>query len=326
MASVHAHSDDDRIDQSPESASDSVQSQLTLHSVPYSGLPMHMYPFAQGVVNTSQPQIRSKRRQVKNACTNCQKACKKCDDARPCLRCVKYGIGEECIDSQRKERKKGIKRGPYKKRDGKSELLSTTLLINACILPFSLATGRATSTADTQPDPAPPPSIGMPLPGVPPAGGTPPAASFMGPIGYPIPLYGQYTPMPGVPKPGEASPYHPSYYVPVQPPPPSHPGQEHEGPGYPLPSHQYYPYLPYGTVPYPTPYIVSHHRPEMPVIMQPHAQYPGYPPNGHHPPYSKPPSAGNSGVDVPVNVNGSTRREDHADGREGLSGIEGRNM
>ncbi|KAH9977241.1 hypothetical protein BGW80DRAFT_1288147 [Lactifluus volemus] len=287
MASVHAHSDDDRIDQSPESASDSVQSQLTLHSVPYSGLPMHMYPFAQGVVNTSQPQIRSKRRQVKNACTNCQKACKKCDDARPCLRCVKYGIGEECIDSQRKERKKGIKRGPYKKRDGKT---------------------------DTQPDPAPPPSIGMPLPGVPPAGGTPPATSFMGPIGYPIPLYGQYTPMPGVPKPGEASPYHPSYYVPVQPPPPSHPGQEHEGPGYPLPSHQYYPYLPYGTVPYPTPYIVSHHRPEMPVLMQPHAQYPGYPPNGHHPPYSKPPSAGNSGVDVPVNVNG------------GLSGIEGRNM
>jgi hypothetical protein len=139
MASVHAHSDDDRIDQSPESASDSVQSQLTLHSVPYSGLPMHMYPFAQGVVNTSQPQIRSKRRQVKNACTNCQKACKKCDDARPCLRCVKYGIGEECIDSQRKERKKGIKRGPYKKRDGKSELfLTVSLLIDSYILPSQL--------------------------------------------------------------------------------------------------------------------------------------------------------------------------------------------
>lgn len=122
MASVRTHSDDDRIDQSPDPASDSVQSQLTIHSVPYTGLPMHMYPFAPGVVSTSQPQIRSKRRQVKNACTNCQKACKKCDDARPCLRCVKYGIGEECVDSQRKERKKGIKRGPYKKRDGKSEL------------------------------------------------------------------------------------------------------------------------------------------------------------------------------------------------------------
>ena len=141
MASVCAHSDDDRIDQSPESASDSVQSQLTIHSAPYSGLPTHMYPFSSGFVPTSQPQMRSKRRQVKNACTNCQKACKKCDDARPCLRCVKYGIGEECVDSQRKERKKGIKRGPYKKRDGKSEpFLCIPLLINTCILtlPFQL--------------------------------------------------------------------------------------------------------------------------------------------------------------------------------------------
>ncbi|KAI0272122.1 hypothetical protein BGY98DRAFT_1002420 [Russula aff. rugulosa BPL654] len=306
MASVRAHSDDDRIDQSPESVSDSVQSQLTMHSAPYSGLPMHMYPFASGVVSTSQPQIRSKRRQVKNACTNCQKACKKCDDARPCLRCVKYGIGEECVDSQRKERKKGIKRGPYKKRDGKS---------------------RAASTTETLPDPAPPPAMGMSLTGVPTAGNTPPAASFMGPMSYPLPIYGQYPPMQAVHKPGESSPYHPTYYVPVQPAPGSHPGQEHEGQGYALPPpHQYYPpYLPYGTVPYPAPYLVSHHRPDMPVVMQPHAQYPGYP-NGHHPPYSKPPSAGNSGVDVTVGVNGNARREDHADSREAIAEIEGRSM
>lgn len=301
MASVR-NSDDDRIDQSPDPASDSVQSQLAIHSAPYSGLPMHMYPFAPGVVSASQPQIRSKRRQVKNACTNCQKACKKCDDARPCLRCVKYGIGEECVDSQRKERKKGIKRGPYKKRDGKS---------------------RATSTTDTQPDPAPPPAMGMSLTGMPTTGNTPPAPPFMGPMGYPPLIYGQYPPIPGVHKPGEASPY---YYVPMQPAPPSHPGQEHEGQGYPLPHPQYYPpYLPYGTVPYPTPYIVPHHRPDMPVVMQPHAQYPGYP-NGHHPPYSKPPSAGNPGVDVTVGVNGSARREDHTDGREAIAGIEGRTM
>lgn len=32
---------------------------------------------------------------------------------------VKYGVSEECVDSQRKERKKGTKRGPYRKRDGK---------------------------------------------------------------------------------------------------------------------------------------------------------------------------------------------------------------
>ncbi|KAH9967912.1 hypothetical protein BC827DRAFT_1368131 [Russula dissimulans] len=273
MASVRAHSDEDRIDQSPESASDSVQSQLTIHSAPYTGLPTHMYPFSSGFVSTAQPPMRSKRRQVKNACTNCQKACKKCDDARPCLRCVKYGIGEECVDSQRKERKKGIKRGPYKKRDGKSELFL-----------------------------------------VPPPGGTPPAASFMSPMGYPLPIYG-----PMVHKPGEAAPYHPTYYVPMQPAPPSHPGQDHEGQAYPLPPpHQYYPpYIPYGTMPYPTPYLVPHHRPDMPVVMQPHPQYPGYP-NGHHAPYSKPPSAGNPGVDV--TVNGNARREEHADGREPIAG------
>lgn len=47
---------------------------------------------------------------------NCQKACKKCDDARPCPRCIKYGISATCVNSVRKERKKGIKRGPYKRR------------------------------------------------------------------------------------------------------------------------------------------------------------------------------------------------------------------
>lgn len=68
------------------------------------------------------PQQPPKRKQVKNACTNCQKACKKCDDARPCPRCIKYGIADTCVNSVRKERKKGIKRGPYKRRqkDGSS--------------------------------------------------------------------------------------------------------------------------------------------------------------------------------------------------------------
>ncbi|KAI7894186.1 uncharacterized protein EV154DRAFT_108843 [Mucor mucedo] len=58
---------------------------------------------------------KSKRRQVKNACVNCQKACKKCDDGRPCQRCIKYNLTETCQDSIRKERKKGVKRGPYKR-------------------------------------------------------------------------------------------------------------------------------------------------------------------------------------------------------------------
>ncbi|KZV98156.1 hypothetical protein EXIGLDRAFT_728977 [Exidia glandulosa HHB12029] len=75
-------------------------------------VPMHMGG-AGGPIN---PNGKPKRKQVKNACTNCQTACKRCDDSRPCARCVKYGLSDTCINSARKERKKGIKRGPYKKR------------------------------------------------------------------------------------------------------------------------------------------------------------------------------------------------------------------
>lgn len=55
---------------------------------------------------------------TKHSCmyiVNCQKACKKCDDCRPCQRCIKYGVGETCVNSSRKERKRsGMRRGPYR--------------------------------------------------------------------------------------------------------------------------------------------------------------------------------------------------------------------
>ncbi|CAL1703912.1 unnamed protein product [Somion occarium] len=134
----------------PPPSSDTITPSMTVHPVnsgggvttTFSGMPMHMYPFPPGMVNNNAP--RTKRRQVKNACTNCQKACKKCDDARPCLRCVKYGIAEECIDSQRKERQKGIKRGPYKKRDGKSNTVEQQLDVSVQPAPNQLP---AASTA-----------------------------------------------------------------------------------------------------------------------------------------------------------------------------------
>lgn len=93
---------------------------------------MHMYPFPPGPTQTT---TRSKRRQVKIACSNCQKACKKCDDARPCMRCVKYGISEECVDSRRKARKKGGRRGPYKKRDIPDRAGSTADHLESEVLP-----------------------------------------------------------------------------------------------------------------------------------------------------------------------------------------------
>lgn len=49
-------------------------------------------------------------------CTNCANACKRCDEHRPCERCLKYGTAESCVDGVRKERKKGVKRGPYKRK------------------------------------------------------------------------------------------------------------------------------------------------------------------------------------------------------------------
>ncbi|WWC68265.1 uncharacterized protein I206_102188 [Kwoniella pini CBS 10737] len=64
------------------------------------------------------PGGRKKRNQVRIACTHCQKACKKCSNKRPCERCVKYGLSD-CVDSARKPRRTGMKRGPYKRRSSK---------------------------------------------------------------------------------------------------------------------------------------------------------------------------------------------------------------
>ncbi|CAO3631773.1 unnamed protein product [Cunninghamella echinulata] len=77
----------------------------------------HHPVLSQSATNDFNMLTKPKRKQVKNACVNCQKACKKCDDGRPCQRCIKYGLTETCTNSIRKERKKGVKRGPYKRRN-----------------------------------------------------------------------------------------------------------------------------------------------------------------------------------------------------------------
>ncbi|KAL0960186.1 hypothetical protein HGRIS_011820 [Hohenbuehelia grisea] len=74
-------------------------------------------PPASAPAPPASPTQRAKRKQVKMACTNCAAACKRCDESRPCERCVKYGIATTCVDGTRKERKKGIKRGPYKRKN-----------------------------------------------------------------------------------------------------------------------------------------------------------------------------------------------------------------
>ncbi|KAJ3031390.1 UNVERIFIED_CONTAM: hypothetical protein HDU68_004469 [Siphonaria sp. JEL0065] len=57
-----------------------------------------------------------KRPQVKNACGNCKKSCKKCENVRPCPRCIQRGIADTCVDSERKSRPMGMQRGPYRRR------------------------------------------------------------------------------------------------------------------------------------------------------------------------------------------------------------------
>ncbi|KAH9842884.1 uncharacterized protein C8Q71DRAFT_734966 [Rhodofomes roseus] len=249
---------------SPPQSADVVQPQMTMHPITYSSMPMHMYPFPPGVLPAAAP--RTKRRQVKNACTNCQKACKKCDDARPCLRCVKYGIAEECIDSQRKERQKGVKRGPYKKRDGKSNSVDETI------------------DANGQPGMVIPPAVAA-------TSATPPIP-YVAPY---APFYGQYPTH--LHKPGEGPVYVPQLvYAPLPPPHPQpmpgHGGQEGEAPGYPPPP--YYPiFTPYPPQ-YATPYMVPAPRPPegqpIPVPgMHPGHHYQPYPPPHM---YQKPPSRG----------------------------------
>lgn len=65
------------------------------------------------------PVIKRRRSQVKIACIHCKKACKKCDEVRPCDRCVRTGNAETCVDAPRKERMKGFKRGVYSKNSSR---------------------------------------------------------------------------------------------------------------------------------------------------------------------------------------------------------------
>ncbi|KAI8823063.1 uncharacterized protein EV422DRAFT_390526 [Fimicolochytrium jonesii] len=80
-----------------------------------------------------------KREQVKNACVNCQKACKKCDDIRPCPRCVKYNMSSRCYDSARKQRKKGFRRGSNDGINSSGTSSPYSLMAMAAELPPSLS-------------------------------------------------------------------------------------------------------------------------------------------------------------------------------------------
>ncbi|KAJ3239183.1 hypothetical protein HDU78_003026 [Chytriomyces hyalinus] len=62
---------------------------------------------------------RSTRRgkQCRNACVHCKRSNKKCEDVRPCLRCVQTGMEDSCEDAPRKMRHGQRRRGPYRRKE-----------------------------------------------------------------------------------------------------------------------------------------------------------------------------------------------------------------
>ncbi|KAH0579409.1 hypothetical protein H2248_002270 [Termitomyces sp. 'cryptogamus'] len=162
------------------------------------------------------PAPRPKRKQSEIACTNCAHACKRCDKSRPCERCVRYKIEKTCVDTQRKERKKGIKRRPYERR---KKVLATEHIPDA-----ELLSGPA-------PPPAPP--------------------GHVSPYAHPPPgFYPMYYPPPGFIPPPPTEDAHSSHAAALPPPhgllyslPPygypfTYPGPCHTPPPAPVPNEQ----------------------------------------------------------------------------------------
>jgi hypothetical protein len=58
-------------------------------------------PHSDGIELSSQGR---RTKTFSDSCTECHKAHKSCDKKRPCGRCMKLGIGERCVNRQRKKR------------------------------------------------------------------------------------------------------------------------------------------------------------------------------------------------------------------------------
>jgi len=146
--------------------------------------------------------FKQKRLQVKNACINCAQACKKCDNERPCERCKKYGIADSCVDSARKERKKGVKRGPYKRR----------LKSGATVTQEQDGTDGDWHPSHDQPETVDPSVLPSSTPGSAPTFGGP-EGYYSYPYPYPLPPPGE-----GGPSNGEPGSFPPHFFPPGYPP------------------------------------------------------------------------------------------------------------
>lgn len=67
------------------------------------------------------PNTQTKRRkQVKKACVSCRAAHARCDENRPCTRCIKHGMQDYCFDAKTKKRGRKaasiVEHGQYKEK------------------------------------------------------------------------------------------------------------------------------------------------------------------------------------------------------------------
>ncbi|KAJ3235142.1 hypothetical protein HDU81_000809 [Chytriomyces hyalinus] len=75
---------------------------------------------------------RRRRKQCRSACVHCKRSNKKCEDVRPCLRCVQNGMEDSCQDAPRKARHGQRGRGPYRRKEETIEFdYSSTVGVNA---------------------------------------------------------------------------------------------------------------------------------------------------------------------------------------------------
>ncbi|CAA16906.1 DNA-binding transcription factor, phosphate starvation genes Pho7 [Schizosaccharomyces pombe] len=92
--------------------------------------------------------VKKRLPQAKRACAKCQKDNKKCDDARPCQRCIKAKT--DCIDLPRKKRPTGVRRGPYKKLSDTSNNTKSTTASSGHSTQDSLSSKMLDPSSDNQ--------------------------------------------------------------------------------------------------------------------------------------------------------------------------------
>jgi hypothetical protein len=86
---------------------------------------------------------------AKRACINCKATRSKCDDSRPCQRCIQQGLEAECIDA---ERKKPVRQSSRRKKTQRTEPPVITPTISSYYLPFNpTATLTGAPIIQTQP-------------------------------------------------------------------------------------------------------------------------------------------------------------------------------